>query len=360
MSSSPGYVAMYVYGDLCSANEYVSNSQCNACPAGTVRACCDVKTGGNTACVATSCAKNFHVVSNSCVRCPSGQLRPAGDLASGVDTFCEAPSGTWSLLGAIISGERFGDYSGVSVSISDDGTRMVIGATHSPSTGTNPVGHARVFEYNVGSGWSQLGVDIDGTRANGDFGHTVVISGDGSTVAIGEPNYNVNNWVTAPGAVHVYKYDAGSNSWIGLGQDYSGNVMNTISPDNWGAWSGDSTSTSPQKVGTAFSLTYDGTIIAVGAPEPYTSSGGAGSHTGEVMVFQLLWATADQYGGVDRWQWTQISTKINYQSILVPSGAGGMTGWDAAGDIGTSVSLSSDGTTIAVGLPFTHVSNTAG
>ena len=63
-------------------------------------------------------------------------------------------------LGADIDGEAAGDYSGYSVSLSEDGTRVAIGAYLNDGTGTD-AGHVRVYEYSGGS-WTQLGADIDG------------------------------------------------------------------------------------------------------------------------------------------------------------------------------------------------------
>ena len=66
-------------------------------------------------------------------------------------------------LGSDINGEAAGDYSGISVSLSSDGTIVAIGATYNDGNGSNS-GHVRVYEYS-GSSWSQLGADIDGEAA---------------------------------------------------------------------------------------------------------------------------------------------------------------------------------------------------
>ena len=88
----------------------------------------------------------------------------------------------WSQLGLDIDGEAGNDGSGHSVSLSDDGTRVAIGA-HGIDGGD---GHVRVYSWN-GTKWNQLGDDIDGEAANDRSGYSVSLSGDGSRVAIGAP-----------------------------------------------------------------------------------------------------------------------------------------------------------------------------
>ena len=95
----------------------------------------------------------------------------------------EYSGSSWSQLGADINGEAAGDYSGYSVSLSSDGTIVAIGAPDNDGNGSNS-GHVRVYEYS-GSSWSQLGTDIDGEAANDYSGYSVSLSSDGTKVAIG-------------------------------------------------------------------------------------------------------------------------------------------------------------------------------
>ena len=90
---------------------------------------------------------------------------------------------SWTQLGLDISGETAYDYSGHSVSLSSDGKTLAIGATDNDGNG-NASGHVRVYNYN-GTAWSQLGSDIDGETENDQSGWSVSLSSDGNTVAIG-------------------------------------------------------------------------------------------------------------------------------------------------------------------------------
>ena len=86
-------------------------------------------------------------------------------------------------VGADIDGEAVSDYSGNSVSLSSDGSRVAIGAYANDGNGSNS-GHVRIYNYN-GSAWVQVGADIDGEAVSDYSGNSVSLSSDGSRVAIG-------------------------------------------------------------------------------------------------------------------------------------------------------------------------------
>jgi hypothetical protein len=209
---------------------------------------------------------------------------------------------TWIKLGQDIDGEAAGDQSGYSVSLSSDGTTVAIGAMSNDGSAGENSGHVRVYKYN-GSEWKQLGLDIDGEAANDYSGTSVSLSSDGTTVAIGAPyNGAMNNNIAGDyvGHVRVYNYDG--SEWKQLGSDIDGEAANDYS-------------------GTSVSLSSDGTTVAIGAP--YTA-------VGYVRVYK--------YNGSE---WNQLAQDID---------------GEAAGDSsGRSVSLSSDGTTVAIGAPYNDV-----
>ena len=107
---------------------------------------------------------------------------------------------SWVQRGADIDGEAAGDLSGWSVSLSADGSIVAIGANGNDGNGDNS-GHVRVYEYN-GTSWVQRGLDIDGEAASDQSGLSVSLSADGSIVAIGATGNNSNR-----GHVRVYKYE---------------------------------------------------------------------------------------------------------------------------------------------------------
>jgi hypothetical protein len=199
-------------------------------------------------------------------------------------------AGVWTQQGGDIDGEAVSDGSGYSLDMSSDGLTVVIGAWFNDGTAVD-AGHARVYKLNAGV-WTQLGADIDGTIVNGYAGTSVSISADGLTVAIGQPGG------FSAGRVGVYKYIAGV--WTLLGTEILGEAIGDYA-------------------GVAVSLNSDGLTVAIGAE----ANNGNGSVAGHVRVYKFI-------GGV----WTQQGMDLD---------------GEAAGDqSGSAVSLSSDGSTVAI------------
>ena len=112
-------------------------------------------------------------------------------------------SSTWIQQGGDIDGEASGDGSGTAVSLSSDGTIVASGAYQNDGNGRSS-GHARIFQYDGSSAWIQLGDDIDGEAA-GDFsGYSVSLSSDGSRVAVGA-NANDGNGSNS-GQVKIFEW----------------------------------------------------------------------------------------------------------------------------------------------------------
>jgi len=207
-------------------------------------------------------------------------------------------SGTWTQQGSDIDGEAAGDRSGQSVSLSSDGSTVAIGASLNKGNGTG-AGHVRIFK-NISGTWTQQGSDIDGEAA-GDFsGYSVSLSSDGSTVAIGAWNNDGNGFYS--GHVRIYKNISGT--WTQQGSDIDGEAAYD--------WSGQSVS-----------LSSDGSTVAIGAP----TNNGNGDGAGHVRIYKNISGT-----------WTQQGSDID---------------GEAADDgSGSPVSLSSDGSTVAIGAYF--------
>jgi WD40 repeat protein len=106
-------------------------------------------------------------------------------------------------VGEDIDGEVLGDYVGVSVAMSADGSRVAIGAENNLGINGGYSGHVRIFDE-MGMTWTQFGQDLDGEAPCDWSGKSVAMSADGSRVvvgAIGNDN-NGNDWA---GHVRVYK-----------------------------------------------------------------------------------------------------------------------------------------------------------
>jgi hypothetical protein len=174
-------------------------------------------------------------------------------------------------------------------------------------TDCGPRGQLQVFdgvEYSditggqrVFTARSQVGDDIDGEASGDQSGYSVAISSDGTIVAVGAP-YNDGSGSNA-GHVRVFEYSNGV--WSQLGSDIDGEAA------------GD-------QFGSDVALSDDGSILAVGA----RYNDGSGTNAGHVRVFKFSSGT-----------WSQLGADIDGEA------AGDSFGW--------RVSLSSDGTKLAVG-----------
>ena len=199
-----------------------------------------------------------------------------------------------------------GDQSGWSISLSDDGMRIAIGAPTNAGSAVN-AGHVRIYEFN-GADWVQLGVDIDGPAAGNLYGTAVSLSSDGNRVAVGAPT-NGDNGIQS-GHIRIYEYN-GVDEWVQFGSDINGQAMNSY-------------------LGRSVSLSSDGTRLAAGGGPDLLGDGSPA--VGYANMYEYV-------GGV----WVQMGATIIGELLGDRSG--------------TSVSMSSDGNTVVIGAPFNDNEN---
>jgi hypothetical protein len=206
-------------------------------------------------------------------------------------------SGAWTQQGTYINGKTNGEESGRSVSLSSDGSIVAFSAIHNDGGGVQR-GQVRVYK-NISGVWTQQGADIDGEADSDISGTSVSLSSDGSIVAIGA----INNDGGGPNRGHVRVYKNISGVWTQQGADIDGEADNDYS-------------------GTSVSLSGDGSIVAIGAR--YNDAGG--TDRGQVRVYKNI-------SGI----WTQQGADIDGEADTDNSGH--------------SVSLSTDGSIVAIGEP---------
>mmetsp|Transcript_56934 Transcript_56934/g.120866 ORF Transcript_56934/g.120866 Transcript_56934/m.120866 type:complete len:582 (-) Transcript_56934:108-1853(-) len=148
--------------------------------------------------------------------------------------------------------------------------------------------------------WSQLGGDIDGEAAFDYSGWSVCLSEDGRVIAVGARHNDGNG----SGSGHVLVFTFSEGKWSQLGSDIDGEAANDYS-----GWS--------------VSLSSDGSVLAVGA---YYNDGN-GSNSGHVRIFKYKDGS-----------WVQRGTDIDGEATNDNSG--------------NSVSLSSDGSFLAIGALY--------
>ena len=244
---------------------------------------------------------------------------------------------TWSQQTYVKASNTGVDAFGVSVSLSNDGNTLAVGANTegSNATGINgdqadnsAIGAGAVYVFTrVSSAWSQQAyIKASNTEAGDFFGNSLSLSGDGNTLVVGAINESSNasgidgnqadNSVNAAGAAYVFAR-AGS-TWSQQAYVKAGN---TGANDNFGL---------------SVSLSNDGNIMAVGTVSESSNASGIGgdqtdnsaSVSGAVTVFRRM------------------NSIWNQQAYVKASNT-------AANDsLGNSVSLSGNGDTLAAGANF--------
>lgn len=202
-------------------------------------------------------------------------------------------AGVWTQLGSTIVND--GDRGKCSIDLSADGTRLLVGTENSNGSGTG-FGKVKVYHY-VSGDWVVQGYPVAG-QASTYSGIGGALSQDGQTVAFAVEGYFSIGYRKS---VHVYRHNSGM--WSKIGQSVLGDDMY-------------------DRMGESLSLSADGTVLAVGAT--YENNGG--KFFPYVRVYQLI-----------NGSWVQAGEDIKGEEL-----------YDRTGIF---VSLSADGTRVAVGSP---------
>jgi hypothetical protein len=249
------------------------------------------------------------------------------------------------------------DNFGYSVSLSSDGSTVLIGSRYDDDKGTNS-GSAYIFTRN-GSVWTQQAKLVASDGAGGDyFGTSVSLSSDGSTALIGA--YLDDDKGSDSGSAYVFTRNG--STWTqqaklvasdGAGGDNFGRAVSLSSDGNTaliGAY-GDDDPVKGTNSGSAYIFTRNGSTWTERA-KLVASDGAGGDYFGWSVTLSSDGNTAliGAYGDDDKgtnsgsaYVFTRSGTTWTEQAKLVASdGAGG--DW-----FGWSVSLSSDGNTALIG-----------
>ena len=221
-----------------------------------------------------------------------------------------------TLIGTEIDGEAAGDNFGRSVSLSEDGMIMAVGAPYNNGNGEK-AGSVRVYEFN-GSDWDRYGTvdtQLEGASVGDYFGSSVSLSGDGTILAVGLP-YRDGSSSSDSGEVRIFKYMSGS--WVNIGTKIPS--YSSSSPKNVSKYFGNDVR-----------LSSDGKTLAVSdiwysniaSDDAFTGIGGTNS--GRVVVYRY-----------DGSSWNSLGNEFTLYA-------------DAQNNNGWGLSLSADGNILAVG-----------
>ena len=212
----------------------------------------------------------------------------------------------WVLLGNAIESTA-ADYRGSSgVTLNDAGNILIIGSPLNDS-GASDGGKVEVFQL-IESGttgtrsWTTMGQSFTGSAANDSFGDSVAISADGYLIAFGASG--VSNGGTADtGAVYVYEFDKDASPalWSQRGSTMYGDAASGFIGGQ----------------GNNLDMSPDGKYIIAGGRFPVSTNG-------KVMI----------------WEWNGSSAYVQKGSTINGTGAD---------RLGSSVAISNDGNTLAIG-----------
>lgn len=249
---------------------------------------------------------------------------------------------------AAISGKSDFEQSGQSISLSSDGLTIAIGSAFNDDKFIN-AGLVRIFHYDSGL-WKQVGNEIYGEKKEEFFGRNLTLSSDGNFIIVcgQEEEY---------GHKYVKMYRNISGTWTKINHNVviedgpscvvlssDQNVLAfgfgesdrvTVYRNNAGTWNKIGNTIYGEarynQFGFSISLSLDGSKIAIGG---YRNSNTI-IDSGHVRVFSN-----------ESDSWVQVGTDID--------------GKVKNGNSGYSVSLSSDGNTVAIGAPGFYMNTSLG
>lgn len=234
------------------------------------------------------------------------RINNLGNTEGQVSVF-EEVAGIWIQVGSDIANVHIDDGFGFSVSLSEDGKTMAVGAPSTTSTNPNPnfVGFVDIYKE-VSGNWV-LNQRINGDNAGDRFGWSVVLSDNGKRVAVGAPEYDNPNG-------YPYGY---SNGQVKLFEENNGNWAPIMMDPILGHFD-------YENVGEFIAFSSDGKKVAIGRPNKITVP--YSFYPGEVVFF---------YEYNNFW-YKAIETSDYYVNYF-----------------GRAVSLSGDGAYYAIGVEIT-------
>jgi hypothetical protein len=185
--------------------------------------------------------------------------------------FKEVTESVWQPVGNPMRGAVEQSLFGWSVSLSPSGAFLAVGAPMS-SDGTLDGGFVRIFTENQGSDWTLYGDPITKGVPGDRFGFSVSIAGDETLqrIAIGAPGSRGNG--DGSGMASVYEHSG--NGWSSAGDDLLGESEG-------------------ENLGYAVSLTTDANRLVIGVPKKQRDY----KTVGQVQVYNVETETLTPAGG---------------------------------------------------------------
>jgi hypothetical protein len=133
-----------------------------------------------------------------------GTILAVGDSSRDQVNVYQYYNATWTRLGQTITG---GLQFGHAVALSLNGTVLAIGAATGTTRGTLVIGQVSVFAWDSGV-WVRRGPNLNGKAVGQNFGSTVSLSGDGTVLVVSSSGNGMQ-----PGSVDTFVWDDATAAW---------------------------------------------------------------------------------------------------------------------------------------------------
>jgi hypothetical protein len=222
-------------------------------------------------------------------------------------------------------------YFGNSVALSGDGTTLAVGAYGAAIPGAvfnstaNRTGTVYVFTRSVSTWAQQARVDASDAEYGLQFGYSLALSTNGSTLAVGAPAQNANQ-----------------SGWLGRAYVYARSAGLWSEQSKLQASNHDSISAYVEVFGNNVAISGDGDILAVSAPWEASNATGINGDQANRNSRSAGAAYVFRKAGI-AWSQTAYVKASNTKETNTATYEGDIFGWDR------SLALSGDGLTLAVG-----------
>ena len=286
----------------------------------------------------------------------------------------------WTEVSKLVASDTTNnDWFGYSLSLSGDGLNLVVGARNKNANGLNASG--QVYTYvrpTISDDWIEVSKLTASDAVTKDyFGHSVTISNNGLNLVVGTPWKNIKG-LTYNGQVYTYTRETVNDDWIEIsklrasdvsiindefgysvcmsddglslvvntvckktdGISHSGQIYTYSRPTTNDAWTEISKlkandTDARDKFGESLSLSSDGLVLVVSAPWKDTACKDTDKVSDNGQVYTYVRDNTND-------TWTEVSKLIASDAV----------GYDY---FGASLSLSSDGLTLAVGASWKDI-----
>mmetsp|Transcript_15894 Transcript_15894/g.49232 ORF Transcript_15894/g.49232 Transcript_15894/m.49232 type:complete len:311 (+) Transcript_15894:219-1151(+) len=136
--------------------------------------------------------------------------------------------GDWIQLGSDVDPASAGQLFGSAVSLDGSGKRLAVCAPYNNDAGAG-AGTVKVFDYSSATGWVQIGQDVDGVQPGDYSGRALSLSKDGSRLVIKSNGAGPNSDPRTTGRARAFELVGSTfgSTWIRIGNSFDDEYSGT-------------------------------------------------------------------------------------------------------------------------------------